>query len=160
MTTNKSKKFSGPNYKPVLALWLLLLCGAATGCDTMVDARGIAVDAEKLRQIQPGVTSMSEVGSLLGSPSAKSTFGNPAWYYVSQQTESLAFYEMEVTDQKAVIIRFNNQGLVESVEQKTLADAREVNAVEETTPAAESQLTILQQLLGNVGRFGGKEGSR
>ncbi len=156
----KIKKIIRKDYKPVSAMWLLLFCGALAACDTMVDARGIAVDAEKLRQIQPGVTSMSEVGAMLGSPSAKSAFGNPAWYYVSQQTESLAFYEMEVTDQKAVIIRFNNQGVVESVEQKTLADAREVESVEETTPAAESQLTILQQLLGNVGRFGGKEGTK
>lgn len=133
---------------------------ALAACTTVIDQRGVTVDPDKLKQIQIGTTTLPEVGNLLGSPAATNNFGDPTWYYISEQTETWAFRNPKIKEQNVVIVRFDKGGVVQAVEQKDLKDAQKVDTVKATTPAAESQMTILQQLLGNVGRFNGQESTK
>ncbi len=131
-----------------------------TACANTVEQRGVTVDPDKLKQLQIGTSTVSDVGGLLGSPAATSSFGDLTWYYISQEMESWAFRLPKIKQQNAVIIRFDKSGIVQAIEQKDLADAQTVDTVKQTTPAAESQLTVLQQLLGNLGRFNDKQGTK
>ncbi len=136
----------------------VILC--LTACSTTIEERGVKLDADKIRAIEIGKSSITDVAGMLGSPAATSNFGDLTWYYISQEMESWAFMKPKLNRQNVVIIRFDKSGIAQAVETKELKDAQDVAAVSKTTPSAESQLTILQQLLGNVGRFNGGEGTK
>ncbi len=126
---------------------------AVAACAPIVDHRGNLPDQYVLQEIKPGTTSRDDVANMLGSPSSVATFGEETWYYISTETERLAFYEPEVLDQQVVAIAFDSAGLVKSVRRYGLDDAREIELVERKTRTGGKKLTILQQLIGNLGRF-------
>jgi outer membrane protein assembly factor BamE (lipoprotein component of BamABCDE complex) len=126
---------------------------ALAACSPTVANHGHRLDEEAVAQIRPGLTSREEVARLLGSPSSLSTFDDSAWYYVSQRTERRSFYQEKVVEQQVVTISFDQQGTVAGVSWDDLTDAREIEVVERETPTAGNELSILEQFVGNVGRF-------
>ena len=93
---------------------------------------------------------------MFGSPSSVSTFGNENWYYISERTETTAFYAPEVVDRKVVVISFDDKGVVRDFASLGLEDGRIIELVERKTPTAGNEITFLQQLFGNLGRFEGE----
>jgi outer membrane protein assembly factor BamE (lipoprotein component of BamABCDE complex) len=134
---------------------LLVMCGfvALAGCSGTIDQRGNLPDPAKLAEIQPGVTTKDGISQLLGTPSTVSTFNDKTWYYISRRTEQVAFFDPSVLDQEVVVVAFDDSGVVRDVARRTLADGRAIEPSERETPAPGHQLTFLEQLLGNVGRF-------
>lgn len=118
------------------------------------EPRGNRVDAELLRDITPGVSSRADVSALLGSPSATSTFDAREWYYISATTHLRPARVPGIDNQRVVVVRFNERGIVEGVEQKGEAEMRNVAVVERTTPVPGNDRSVLQALFGNIGRFG------
>ena len=99
---------------------------AATACAPTVNTHGYRIDPAVVAQIQPGVTSREEVERLLGSPSSMSTFNDKSWYYVTQRTEQLTFYDTDVAAQDVLRIDFGGDGLVSNVNQRGLEMARNI----------------------------------
>ena len=132
---------------------LAVLLGVATACSPTISTHGHRLDDEVLAQIEPGRTSRDQVASLLGSPSSRSTFDDESWYYVSQRTERKSFYQENVVDQQVVTITFDPAGVVEAVDRVALADARNIEPVARTTPTEGNELSVLEQFIGNIGRF-------
>jgi outer membrane protein assembly factor BamE (lipoprotein component of BamABCDE complex) len=135
------------------ALFLLL-----NACAPRDDFRGSGIDEEKLKQVQVGETTETQVATLLGSPSTSSTF--PDWgvtyYYISSETEAVAFLAPEVIDQQVVAISFDKQSeKVKDIKRYGLKDGKQVAFVERETPTRGKELTVLEQLFGNFGRFNG-----
>jgi outer membrane protein assembly factor BamE (lipoprotein component of BamABCDE complex) len=136
----------------LVGLWIISVTALA-GCSPTFMTHGHRIDDEALARIEPGRTSRDEVLGLLGSPSSLATFDANDWYYVSQRTERKSFYQSDVIEQQVVTVSFDDAGMVEAVEQDTLADARAVDLVERETPTEGNEFTILEQFIGNVGRF-------
>ncbi len=140
--------------KPVI---LYIVCAvmlvAASACAPNVATRGNLPDPDKLAEIVPGEATRDDVATLLGSPSSAATFGEEIWYYIAARIETVAFNEPEVIDQHVVAIRFSEDGLVTAIDTYGMDDARAVEIVDRVTPTSGKEVTILQQLLGNVGRF-------
>ncbi|MGD9650569.1 MAG: outer membrane protein assembly factor BamE [Dongiaceae bacterium] len=136
-------------------LLLLTVFAALAACTPFNNTRGNFVDAERLDYIKTGETTQDQVARILGSPSAKSEFGEPAWYYIGQKTEAVAFFTPEVKKHEVTIIRFNKEGVVQAVEKVDETKLQAIKPVARATPSPGSELTIMQQLLGNVGRFQG-----
>jgi len=139
----------------VLTAALLLLLNA---CAPRDDFRGSSIDEDKLKQIVVGQTTEPQVATLLGSPSTSSTF--PDWgttyYYISSETEAVAFLAPEVIDQQVVAISFDKASdKVKEIKRYGLKDGRQVAFVERETPTRGKELTVLEQLFGNFGRFTG-----
>mgnify|MGYP002813991524 CR=1 FL=1 len=132
---------------------LALACTALGACATRVDTRGNLPDPDDVLAIQPGVQDKQQVAEILGTPSTVGTFDDKIWYYISKRTETVAFFEPKVIDQQVVVITFNDLDVVEDVGLYGLEDALAVKPVERETPTYGQELTIIQQLLGNVGRF-------
>jgi len=118
-----------------------------------VRAHGHVLDEAALARIEPGQTSRDRVAQLLGSPSSRGTFDDTAWYYVSQRTERHSFYQETVIEQNVVAITFDEQGVVRAIERRDLDDARNVDLVERETPTVGNELTLVEQFIGNIGRF-------
>ena len=132
---------------------LLAASGALGGCATRVDTRGNLPDADDVLSIQPGVQNKQQVAELLGTPSTIGTFDDKTWYYISKRTETVAFFKPKVVDQQVIIVTFDDLDTVKDVKLYGLEDALAVPPVERETPTYGQQLTIIQQLLGNIGRF-------
>ena len=137
-----------------VGMWGGLIGGLALGaCVPQVSNHGYQLDEAALAQIEPGRTTRDEVQQLLGSPSALTTFDGSVWYYVSQRTERMSFYQEEVVNRDVLSITFDEVGTVTQVNRHGLEQAHEVSLVERETPTAGSELTALEQFIGNIGRF-------
>ena len=136
--------------RSVLVLGALL---ATAACSPTITNHGHRLDSEALAQIEPGVSSREDVTRLLGSPSAIGTFDLERWYYISQRMEQQAFYTDEITNQDVVSIDFDATGVVASVDQTDMSAARQIEPVDDKTKTMGNEFTLLEQLLGNVGRF-------
>jgi outer membrane protein assembly factor BamE (lipoprotein component of BamABCDE complex) len=135
--------------------WPSALAGALllAGCTISVDQRGNLPDPEKLAEIQPGKTTKEQVVKVLGTPSSASTFNDDTWYYISRKTKQVAFFSPTVLDQQVYIVDFNDQGIVKNVDHRSLADGEPITPAPGATPAPGRELTFLEQLIGNMGKF-------
>ncbi|MGH6903863.1 MAG: outer membrane protein assembly factor BamE [Geminicoccaceae bacterium] len=131
--------------------WIAAL--ALSACVPQVSNHGYRLDEAALAQVEAGRTSREQVLQLLGSPSSVTTFDGSVWYYVGQRTERLSFYQEEVVNQDIVAIVFDDVGTVSQIERHGLDRAQEVSLVDRETPTAGSELTVLEQFIGNIGRF-------
>ena len=134
---------------------LLLACAAIalSACGNTVHVCGNTPDPEVVAEITPGVHSRQDIVDLLGSPSTVSTFQDRKWYYIGQKTQRVAFMKPEVLDRNVLVITFDDTGLVEDTAHYDMADAQAVEPVDRETPSEGRDLTLLQQLFGNIGRF-------
>lgn len=126
---------------------------ALTACQPTVDQRGNLPDKSKVAEIEPGVTTKEMVSQILGTPSSVSTFSDRTWYYISRRTEQTAFFDPKVLDQQVVVVGFDDGGVVRDVQHLNLADGRPVDPTSRETPSAGKELGIVEQLIGNLGKF-------
>jgi outer membrane protein assembly factor BamE (lipoprotein component of BamABCDE complex) len=132
-----------------------LLAGsiALAACQETIDVRGFVPDDDSLARIQIGLQQKEDVRDLLGTPSTITPFGDETWLYISRRTSSRPFFDSTILDQQVVAVVFDGRGLVADVRKLDFADGKVVNHVARVTPAPGKELTFLEQLLGNVGRF-------
>lgn len=135
------------------------LAGGLAGCAPTIESHGDLPLPDRLAQIEPGRTK-TDVLTLLGTPSTTFDLGTERWYYVSNQTKEYAIYPIEEVERLVVAIEFDKSGKVSAVRKLGLADGQEVAMVSRTTPTTGQGLSLLGQLIGNVGRFdtGSSEG--
>ena len=122
-------------------------------CSPIVDNRGHSTDAADFKQIVVGQSGPEDVTALLGSPSARSTFGDETWYYITEKKETVGMFAPEVTEQNVVAIRFDADHHVTDITQHGKDEAVPVAMIDKTTPAEGRHLTFIEQMLGNFGRF-------
>lgn len=132
----------------VLGLGLVL-----GGCQQKILQHGNVPDEDEVVQILPGQDDKNRVEQLLGSPSTTGTFGDDTWYYISRRTAQTAFFDPDTIDQGVLAISFDPQGVVEDMKIYDQSDGRLVAMVDRSTPTHGNELTLVQQLLGNFGRF-------
>ena len=138
---------------------LLLLLLPLSGCflpDFMSyppQARGNRVDAAQIKELVPGTSTRADATAALGSPTAKASFDDNTWIYIGEVTRPVIGGTLEVLDQQVVVLTFDAKGVLQTVEKKTAEDSKPVAMVSRSTPSPGSDASILQQLLGNVGRF-------
>jgi outer membrane protein assembly factor BamE (lipoprotein component of BamABCDE complex) len=131
----------------------LLTIAGLPACSPTVDQRGNLPEPDKLAEIRPGATTRDEVTKILGTPSSTSVFNEKTWYYISRRTKQVAFLDPDVTDQQVYIVNFDDRGVVKAVDHRNLNDARDIEPAPGATPAPGRELTFLEQIIGNVGRF-------
>ena len=130
-------------------LWLLLLAA----CSPTIQQEGNVPDPDQVVQINPGTDDKNRVTQLLGSPSSVSAFQDRTWYYISRRTEQTAFLDPKVVEQEVLAISFDSQNIVQDMKIYGLENGRLVQMVDRSTPTHGNDLTFVQQLLGNLGRF-------
>ena len=134
------------------------LIGAAAlliaGCTPNISQRGNMVDDDRLQQLKIGASSRSDVLDLLGPPTTQATFDDKTWYYVGQHIEQTGVFAPDVKQQKVVRLNFDaTTGMLEKIDHFGLDDAKEVSIISRETPSKGKNLTFVQQMLGNLGKF-------
>jgi outer membrane protein assembly factor BamE (lipoprotein component of BamABCDE complex) len=136
-----------------------LFAGALlAGCAAEINARGNIPPEDKTAQLQPGMT-RDQVLQLLGSPSTIATFTDHAWYYIGQRTEDYAFYKPKVIERQVIVVTFNDTGVVDQVKTLAMDDGKPIEMVERTTPTVNRDLSLMQQIFGNLGKTPALPGS-
>lgn len=131
----------------------MALAAAVAACSPQIVTHGNMVDVDALAKIEPGRTDQFTVLALLGSPSSQGNFGEPTWYYIGQLTERQAFYRPETIERRVVYIDFEPDGTVKSIGSLDMDDGKKIAFVDRETPTAGQRITLLRQLIGNIGRF-------
>lgn len=136
-----------------LLIAALSVAALTTACAPVVGQNGFqAIDA-KPTDIVAGTDTRQTVLTKLGSPSTTSAFeSDTIWYYISQVTEKYTYNRPQVTQRSVTEITFNEGGQVAGVRTLGLDDGERVSMNSRETPTRGRQLTILEQLLGNVAR--------
>ncbi|MGC8475243.1 MAG: outer membrane protein assembly factor BamE [Acetobacteraceae bacterium] len=143
---------------PLPRLPVVLLAAFALGsCSLLVpprQIRGNPVSAAELVKLHPGRTTEAEASRLLGSPTAKGTFNQNDWYYISEVTRQAIGRTQAVLNQGVVVLHFAANGVLTRVQRIGRKQALSAPIVARTTPSPGGSAGFFQQLLGNVGRFG------
>ena len=129
------------------------MCLILAACGSRFDTRGNLPDPERLSEIKSGEITREEVLEMIGSPSNITTFGNEKWYYIAEQTETIAFFAPKVVGRQVVILHFDKQGVLEKLQTLDAESGRRVQHVDRTTPTYGNKLTALEQIIGNFQRF-------
>lgn len=149
-----------PIPKPVFTLCAAVAVSAAvvaTSCTPRIDTRGNKPEPELLTEVVPGEYTREDVLDILGSPSSKSTFGDETWYYISKRTETTAFWAPEIVEREVVAVQFDSKGRVARIDALGFEDGNRVILVDRETPTSGHELTVMEQLFGNLGRFAGSK---
>lgn len=122
------------------------------GCSATEASHGNMVEDYRLSEITAGISTRQNVLKSLGSPTTTAPFDETIWYYIGQKTERKAFFDPKVVEEKVVVVAFDPDGIVETIEEID-ADRINVPRVRRKTHTGGNEVTIMQQLLGNMGKF-------
>lgn len=137
-----------------LALFAVATLGAPA-CAPITSHHGFQAIEANPKDVQAGTDTKSSVRAKLGSPSATSTFDPNTWYYVNSVKARVAFRRPVTTARNVTAILFNKDTeQVEQVNNYTLKDGKVIAFNGRETPTRGRELTVLEQLLGTVGRGG------
>jgi outer membrane protein assembly factor BamE (lipoprotein component of BamABCDE complex) len=126
---------------------------SAGACAPITSYRGFQAIETAPRDIQAGTDTKTSVRTKLGSPSATSTFDPNVWFYIAEVKERVAFRKPRVTQREITAITFNGETeAVDKVDVITLDQGKVIAFNGRETPTRGRELTILEQLLGTVGR--------
>lgn len=126
---------------------------ATSACAPISSYSGFQAIESDPKDVKVGTDTKSTVRARLGSPSATSTFDPNIWFYMNQVKERIAFRRPHVVARNVTAIAFNKDSeQVESVNNYTLKDGKVIAFNGHETPTRGRELTILEQLLGTVGR--------
>ncbi len=134
-----------------------MIGGGLSGCAAEIKNHGYAPDDELLAGITAGQDTRGSVRRKIGRPSTTGVFTETGWYYVATTIEHYLYYEPTVADRRVVSVQFDANDVVSGVNVYGLEDGRIVDLQTRTTPTQGRQLTILQQLLGNLGTLTGDQ---
>jgi outer membrane protein assembly factor BamE (lipoprotein component of BamABCDE complex) len=129
------------------------LAATISACSSRIDQRGNLPDADVLANVEVGHINKQGVADILGTPSSVGLFDGETWYYISERTETTAFFTPVVLERKVIVIKFDEKGIVSAMNTLTLDDARQIEMVDRRTPTAGTEFGLMRQLFGNLGRF-------
>ena len=137
----------------LIRTFLAFLALSLSGCETRILKHGMVPTDNELALIKPGVHNRGDVRIILGSPSTVARFKPKAWYYVETQFKKKAIANSSLLARKIVEVQFDDQGFVKKIKSFDTTDEQKIRPVERETPTGGKKLTIIQQLIGNAGRF-------
>jgi outer membrane protein assembly factor BamE (lipoprotein component of BamABCDE complex) len=138
------------------ALLTAVALTALVGCETVVHTRGNLPDPTLVAEIKPGRTNRADIEELLGTPSSRATFDKEIWFYIGSREETHVFNKPKLIERRILTVRFNKRGIVEETRNYDATHGRLVQIVKRETPTKGRELTFIEQLIGNFGKFGQK----
>lgn len=141
---------------------ILILCFVSlslfAACTPVTATHGSLLEDYQLKEVLPGIDGKDDVVRKIGSPTVVAPFNENAWYYMGQKTEKKGILDPKVVKQRVIVVSFDSDGKVGSVKERR--DPQDtIPIVQRITPVSGNELTFLQQMIGNVGKFNTPKGS-
>jgi len=112
----------------------------------VINQRGYLPNPVGEASIKPGTDTKTTIQQRLGDPSTQATFGGDAWYYITSQQRTIAFFDPKTTTRSILAVHFDKDGRVTDLKHYGLQDGHVVAFESRETPARGRELTFLQQL--------------
>ncbi len=136
-------------------IFCLISLSLVPSCSPVTAQHGNLLQDFQIEEVEAGKSTRSDVLRLLGSPTTQSTFDNNIWYYIGQETEKRGILDQEVVEERIVAITFDDNGIVSTIDRID-GNGQNIPYARTKTPTHGNDLTFMQQLLGNLGRFNGQ----
>ncbi|MFP6770764.1 MAG: outer membrane protein assembly factor BamE [Alphaproteobacteria bacterium] len=137
----------------IVAAVTVVTVAALLGCSPMHNSHGFIPDQELVDKLRPGVHDRDSVTALFGSPATVADFNGETWLYVKRDSEQIAFFEEKLLNQDVLAVHFDKDGLLTDIRRYSMADGKILALVERKTPTRGREITVIEQLFGNIGRF-------
>jgi outer membrane protein assembly factor BamE (lipoprotein component of BamABCDE complex) len=135
------------------AAWLGALA-LVSGCSSITGHRGYITEPALMNTVHAGIDNQRSVEQLLGTPSFKSQFGQPTWYYVGSFTKQKPFTTPKITRHTVLAITFDPAGNVATAETTGVEKVVRISPDSDKTPTLGRERSLLQDLFGNIGQVG------
>jgi outer membrane protein assembly factor BamE (lipoprotein component of BamABCDE complex) len=140
--------------------FLSVITALLSSCAKHEHFHGYSFDDKNISEIVVGQTNESELLELLGSPTVTSNFGPKTYYYISTKQVSTAFFNPSLLEQDVLEIGFNDHHRVNNIKSYTHNEARPINYARTNTELKGNEMTPLEQILSNVGKFNNPKSPR
>jgi outer membrane protein assembly factor BamE (lipoprotein component of BamABCDE complex) len=134
---------------------MIIAAMLAAGCASNRVHKGAVIDPQLASAIQPGTDNKASVQKLLGTPTLTGEFTPNDWYYVSRDTNQLAFRNPRVARQLVMLVRFDAAGNVASVQRTGKELVLGVSPSHRATPTLGRNKSFFEELFGNIGSVSG-----
>ncbi len=135
------------------AFLIVALLGGCQYFRVNQQTRGNLVDKIDYSQLVPGTSTRADVTSLIGSPTTRATFDDNTWIYVGMRTEPTIGGFPAIDKEQVLILNFDPNGTLQTIHRTTKKDMIRLAMDQRVTPSPGSEASILQQVIGNVGRY-------
>lgn len=136
----------------LLILAFVAVLGLAA-CASVYRNHGYVPPEPDLAQVVVGQTSVGELPGLIGHPSAQGLLTGSGWYYVGSRWQHYGAREPREISREVVAITFAPDGTVANVERFGLERGRVVVLSRRVTEGSVTEISLIRQLLGNLGNF-------
>ena len=135
-----------------------LVAAVLVSCSPMHSSHGFIPHKDAVAKVRVGVHDRDSVTSLLGSPTTVANFNGEIWLYIKRESERIAFLPEKLVEQSVLAVRFDGNGIVTGIEQLAAEDGKVIELVERKTITRGQKLELIEQLIGNIGRFSNRSG--
>jgi outer membrane protein assembly factor BamE (lipoprotein component of BamABCDE complex) len=132
----------------------LAAAAALAGCASVNAHKGAVIDSQLASSVQPGVDNKASVEKLLGRPTFTGEFTPNDWYYVSRDTNQVAFRNPRVNKQSVLLVRFDQGGNVTALQRSGKELVLGLDPSKRKTPTLGRKKSIFDELFGNIGTVG------
>lgn len=138
----------------VLAVGLIAMAAATSGCTRIRTHQGYVVDKLLVDSVQPGIDNRASVEGTLGRPTFTTQFGTEEWYYVARDMRQLAFSSPRPYAQTVLHIKFDTAGNVASIDRTGLDQVARISPSGDKTPTLGRHRSLFDEIFGNIGAVG------
>lgn len=124
-----------------------------SACAPTYRNHGFIPAPEDLSQVVVGQTTLDELQGLIGRPSAQGLLTGSAWYYVGSRWRTFGALEPREVSRQVVAVSFAPNGTVSNVETFGLERGRVVTLSRRVTEGSVTEISLVGQLLSNLGNF-------
>lgn len=125
-----------------------------TACSTIYRNHGYVPTDDELATVEVGVDTRETVTEKIGRPTASGLLNDVGWFYVQSRWAYRGAFEPREIDRQVVAITFAEGGTVENIERFGLERGKVVPLSRRVTESSVKGLSVIQQLLGSIGRVG------
>lgn len=127
-----------------------------SACTPTTAQRGNMLQDFQIEEVVTGLHTRSDVLRILGSPTTFAPFNQNIWYYIGQETEKRGILDPEIMEERIIIVNFDKDGIVQDINEVN-SDRMNIPINRSKTATHGNDITILQQFLGNLGKFNPQE---
>lgn len=133
--------------------FLILAALAVAACAPVYRNHGYVPPELDLAEVVVGQTTMDELPTLIGRPSSQGLLTGSGWYYVGSRWRHYGPYEPQEITREVVAVTFAETGAVSNVERFGLERGRVITLSRRVTDLGIADVSLIRQLLGNLGNF-------
>ena len=129
------------------------LVATLAACTPIEAQRGQIVTDDELSHLVVGTTAKPEVLAAIGTPTSVGALDDKQWYYIGEDTKQVGIHPPVTTDRRIVALKFDENGLLTDKRVLGKNEGQQIAMAPGETRVIGKEPTVVQQLIGNVGRF-------